>query len=409
MVKADTLRKCLLFIAMILSGGVMLLPRLPMLGAFMLLYVLIPGSNRRLENRLLLPVLLLGLILLQTLFRHSGVDIQSLAIRYANFAAGLLLLNLYLQQPANTLANDLYPVLKWMGIQAVLTFILGTVASFLFLHISYQEEDIRTFFFLLFYHSFLEGMPVRPDGFFYEPGVFQLYLNLYLYLAVFIHRSWRQALLALVSIGLAASTTGMLICVITLGVFFVGHLRRSNLRAKLVSLALAIFIAAPLAYVVVQNVQEKTTGTYRGSSWAREYDFYTGLNVVRENWLNGIGFDYDQYLEAAHRLGYAETELDERTIVDRGNTNGIMFLLYSIGVPLALPFLFGMFRQRLFPNRFVIGAILFLSLFGESIIFTPFPLCLMFSGMAAALGLRSGRTLGSDKSLLQPVGRAVPT
>jgi hypothetical protein len=126
---------------------------------------------------------------------------------------------------------------------------------------------------------------------------------------------------------------------------------------------------------------EKFSGDSQGSFWARQFDLLTGINVIMENPVIGIGFDYTEYYRAAAHLGFSDTPLTERITDDRGNTNGIVFLFYSIGIPLGIPFLVGLFRQQLLANRWMIGGALALSLMSESMIFTPFFLMFIFSGL----------------------------
>lgn len=382
MISAATLRKWLLFISIVLSGGLPWIPHVPLLVLFLAGYFLMPGS-KRLDRRLMPVALLLGTILLITILRPGGIQGLSLLIRFANFLGGLLLLNLYLGQPSDSFAKDLYPMLKWMAVQALCTVVLGTFASFLFLHVNNQGTDYRTFFGLLNYHVMLDEATasIRPDGFFWEPGVFQAYLNIYLFLALFVFNSWRQALLAVIALLSTQSTTGVMILVILGGAYFLRRLKTGNVRNLVISLILAVIVLVPIGIIAAGNIQDKFVGESRGSFWARQYDLITGLNVMRANWLTGIGFDYDSYTQAARTLGYADSPLRGADTEDRKNTNGIVFLLYSIGLPLGLPFLIGMFRQRLLPHRWLVGILFFLSLLSETFVFTPIPLALMFSGL----------------------------
>jgi hypothetical protein len=376
----------MLLVGILLSGGSALFPRIPLLVFMLGLYAVISPRLRGYDSRLLPASVLLGLLFLNSIFGPSGLDITSLAIRYANFIAGLLLLNVYLNYPREQLGADMYPMLKWMSLQVIATYIVGTVASFLFMHLTVDGTEFRTILGVLNYHNMANDeatAAIRPDGFFFEPGVLQFYLNIYLYLALFIHRSWRQASLAVVALVTTASTTGIIICVLVLVAFFIQYLRAQSLRRKLLALVVGVVLAVPIGLIAQANIMDKFTGDMRGSSWAREYDLFTGLNVFQAHWLRGVGFDRRQYLDAAKDLGYEDTPLRGQThiLYDRDNSNGIVYILYSIGLPFALILFLGMFRQRFFPNRLLAGAILFLSLFGESITFTPFPLLLIFSGL----------------------------
>ena len=104
------------------------------------------------------------------------------------------------------------------------------------------------------------------------------------------------------------------------------------------------------------NLNEKLFGVAQGSSWARQYDLFTGLNIISENpWL-GIGFEVNRYLEASGRLGFEDTLLTETQLAERPTSNGVIQLFYSLGIPLGLVFVFGVMRQRLFQHRGLIAA-----------------------------------------------------
>jgi hypothetical protein len=348
------------------------------------------------------PVLaLLAAILALTLLRPGGFDLYSTAVRFANFGAAAMLLRMYLHAPPGSLARDGVAVLKWLALQAVLTVALAVALPFAFVPVEVNETPYRTLLGLFTFHVLLEdsaGLP-RPDGFFYEPGVFQIYLNVYLYLALFERRNPRHALLALLAVLATQSTTGLVIAVLQLAFFAAASLKRGSLAGRLAAATLTLAVLVPVVAVTQDNVVDKLVGEAAGSSLARQYDFLTGVNVIAAHpWL-GIGFEHRRYLDAAAALGFTDTPLEERLTEDRGNTNGIVYLLYSLGIPLALPFLAGMFRQRFFEHRIVVGLLLLLSFVGESVIFTPFFLLLVFAGLLAPARPRAPAPLPAAESV----------
>jgi hypothetical protein len=385
------LRLAALFLSFLISGGMLLFPRVPILLLILLCCLLASGFRLVLSRQLFPPLVLVGLIILVTLLRPGPLHLESLAIRLGNLFAALMLLNLYLSQPRNSLAADLYWVLGWMAIQALLTVALAHTLSFLFLPLDVSGTTYQTFLLLLNYHVTIEdaGGLVRPDGFFFEPGVFQIYLNLYLYLALFIYRNFWRSGLALAAVISTQSTTGLAICLLLLATFAIGEIRRSPLRRKLLLFIVAAVVVAPVALVGYSNLTQKIFGEFQGSSWARTYDLITGLNVVAAHPWVGIGFDHERYKEEAARLGYAETQLNEEQAAERSTSNGNLLLLYSLGIPLSLPFLFGMFRQRFLPHRGLVGLLLLLGFMGEAIIMTPFFLLLILSGLSLSAASRT--------------------
>jgi len=382
--KSDWIRRTILVLSILISGGNLLIPRLPIL--FVIVFLCLVARHWVIDfRRNMLPILvLLTVILVLTLLRPAGAGIQSTAIRYANFIAGVLLLDVYLHAGSSALWRDLYVILRFMVWQALITVVLAELFKFLFIPLEVSETPYSTFLLLFNYHIMLEESTsiIRPDGFFYEPGVFQIYLNIFLYLTLFLFRKWWQAIFAFVAVVSTQSTTGVIIAGTIVGWFLAArYMNRGSLAMRVAKMFVAAMVVGVLAIVAFNNINEKMTGENKGSFWARQYDLLTGLNIVAAHPLFGIGFDYDQYHRASSELGYADTELPERILQDRGNSNGIMFLLYSVGIPLSVPFFIGMFRQRIFPDRTLIGIILFLASIGESVLFTPFFLMIIFSGL----------------------------
>jgi hypothetical protein len=400
-------RRFALFLSMLISGGLMVFPREPIL--LLIILACLKITQMRLSKlRQIWPLLLLlATILVVTLVRPGPVSFASLVSRFTNYLAALLMLQVYLHAPEGALMKDLRVLLFPMVLQAIATVVLAHSMGALFMPVSIGEQGYFTFVGLFNYHITIDGLSsvIRPDGFFFEPGVFQVYLNLYLYLALFAFHNLRRAGLAVLAVLSTQSTTGLLICMILLSTWFIQHVATSTLRRKVAAACLALVLAPPMLYMVHDNITDKLSGTTQGSSWAREYDLFTGLRIVAENpWL-GIGFEVDRYLAASGRLGYEGTLLTSSQMQERPTSNGILQLFYSLGIPLALPFLIGIFRQRLFRHRTLIGLWLMLSLFGEALLFTPFFLFVVFS---AFLGLPLARMAWVGRGLREPMhGAAV--
>jgi hypothetical protein len=383
-----TLRRWILFLSFLISGGLLLFPRIPVMVLILALCPFVPGF-RFMPRREAWPIVLfLGAVVALTVMRPGPLHLESLATRMANFITGLMLLNLYACQSTGALARDLYVILKWFCIQALGTVALGYAMDPFFVTIDVSGTSYRTLLLIFNYHFALEGASIRPDGFFFEPGVFQAYLNLYVYLALFLFRKRGHAALGVLAVFSTQSTTGIAICLMLLAARFWQQLGEGRMKAKVASVFVALLVSAPVGYIAYDNIQAKLVGEAQGSAWAREYDLFTGLNVIAENPLLGIGFDHDQYRAAAGELGYSETLLDLATLENRDTTNGLIYLVYSLGIPLSLPVFIAMFRQRFFRHRMLIGLWLVLTFTGEAIIFTPFFLLIILSGLLARRRLR---------------------
>ncbi len=398
------LRRCALFLAFLISGGLLLFPREPILLLLVALCLAVTGLRLPLRRQMWPLLLLLAAVGVVTLLRTGPLSVGSLVSRATNFAAAVFMLNMYLRAPPGALAGDLLALLRWLAIQALATVVLAHAVGGLFVPITIGEQSYQTLLLLFNYHVTIEelGGLIRPDGFFFEPGVFQIYLNLYLYLTLFVARRPGQALLATLAVLSTQSTTGIVICAVLLGGALWQRLGSGSLRHRALAVLLGVAMAPPLIYLTVDNVSEKLVGTAQGSSWAREYDFFTGLNVIAEHpWL-GIGFDVGRYLEVTGRVAFEDTLLDSAATEERPTSNGLIHLFYSLGIPLGLLFAWGMFKQMLFAQRWLIGVWLALSMFGESVLFTPFFLMIVLSAYlvrrapARAMRRRPGQVSGQS-------------
>lgn len=383
-VSRQRLRQVALFAGILMSGGLLLIPREPVLVIVVATCFALKNPLRLLRPEFALIWMVLLAVAAVVLVGGESFQLAPMIIRYANFLAGLALLLVYLDERRSTLADDLHPILKLMAFQAVLTPIAYILIPSYFYTVRVFDTQYNTFYFLFTFHEFQNfgALFKRPDGLFFEPGVFQIYLNLFLFLSLFVRRrSVFDVALATAAVLATQSTTGVVILVVQFAFAYFQWLRRADRSQKLGVFVFVPILLLPLGAYVTYNVSEKFTGALKGSAEAREYDLRTGLSVALEQPLTGIGFDYEKYYDVASRVGYREAELSKENITERGNTNGIVVLFYSLGFPLAFVFLAGLLRQRLFRPGLLMGAVATLSLTAESLSLTPFFLMMVFSGL----------------------------
>jgi hypothetical protein len=378
------MRQLTLFAAMLISGGLLIFPREPVLVIVLALSFLLVNPLRLFRTEFLLIWLLLLLVAGAVLLGGGSFQLDSMAVRYANFVAGIALLSVYIGERRSTLADDLYPILKAMSFQAVLTPVMVIVFAGSVWTFQTDETVYNTLFYVFTYHELQEtgALIKRPDGFFFEPGVFQIYLNIFLFITLFVRqRSRFDIALATAAVIATQSTTGAIILVLQFAWAYLTWVHKADRFAKLWVFVVAPLVLLPLSAYTVYNVTQKFYGEQWGSAEARQYDLRTGVNVALEKPLTGIGFDYEKYFDVAERVGYREARLSNDNITERANTNGIVVLLFSVGIPLALVFLLGIFSQRLFRPGPLMGLLVLLSLVSESLSLTPIFLMFAFSGL----------------------------
>lgn len=378
------LRRIALLAAILLSGGMLLLPRIPLLLILLIATFVITSGELIPFKSVKAIVYLLLAIFIAAIIRPGPFHVESIFIRYINFFAGFLLLAIYWRSGFSTLSKDLFAILPWMAIQALITFVLANTVPSAFSVIKVSEEgSINTILLLFNYHVTLEDYTGfnRPNGLFWEPGVFQLYLNIYLYLAIYVFKKRKDIILSIIALACVYSTTGVLITGLILISYFLSEFfdQKKAINRRTVFLFFGIIVG--FGYLAFNNLQDKLLGESQGSSMIRQYDFIVGLDIVTNYPLLGIGFDHGRYDEVVQKLSLVQDILDIPYAEERTTSNGIAYLFYSLGFPLALVFMYAMFAQKLFKNYFLFGMILILSLVGEALIFTPFIIMIMFSGL----------------------------
>ncbi|MEO1899502.1 MAG: O-antigen ligase family protein [Methylococcales bacterium] len=290
-------------------------------------------------------------------------DFIYIAFRFHDIITAILLLSYAIVKKID-FKRHLEIVLIGLVAHGLASWILSTLAFNLFS----QVPGIKSYRFLLFFgmNETSHGIH-RSQGLFWEPGVYQIYLNVALHYFLFYTQKRKFALISFISIILTLSTTGVVLASIQLLVFLFGT--RQRLSNKMIK----IIISLPLLIVYLNFTQsavnEKLFGSERGSFLAREFDARNGINVALQNPF-GIGFNPENYQKFARNNTFdIKTKID----TDRGQTNGILILAYSTGIPWAILILTLTFRQKVFPKHSVLFFIvIFVSLLSEPLFYSPF-------------------------------------
>lgn len=385
--RAIIVRRLVLFFGMLMSGGIFFFPRIPLLAAIGLLVFYLNGPTLGIRKTMAPIWLLLMAVLTVSIASADAFHLSDTAIRLVNFMGGILLLAVYLDLPRDQLARDYFFIGKLFSIQSIATLVAATVLPGLFsvLPSPGDNADYQTILLTLNYHVMLEDATRfhRPDGFFYEPAVFQIYLNIQLYLALFVFNNRRWAAIALLAVLATQSTTSLLIAMLLAGTYYIRLLPTATPLEKLFGALAGPLIAIPLVMISMQNFDDKFAGRSAGSAYAREFDAYTGMRIAAAHPVLGIGFSREVYKDKALQYGYMETVLSDDAIDLRtdSNSNGIVTLFFTMGFPLALLFLWGLYRQRFFRLKLLVFGVFFLSLFSEPLSLNPFFLMFIFSGL----------------------------
>lgn len=381
--KENIIRQACLFFGIMASGGNLIISREIWVVLTILCCIHLLKWNLPIFASRFFIYIWIGAVILLLFYSQGASDFLSIASRAATFFAALLLLEVYLNRSIDRLMADLHNILRFMSMQAIITCVLAYIAGELFSVVNVAGTDYYTLGFLFNFHYTQDDVTrfIRPDGFFYEPGVYQIYISIFMYLCLFWRLSIFWAVVSLIAQITLWSTIGMVLTVVLFG--FSARQLFCNLRGSARALVFfAYILTLPIViFLAIFNYDQKVNGELSGSHLARQYDFYTGINIIEEKPLTGIGFGLDNYLKYNRNFGYSESELRFEQTVERPNSNGLVQVLYTIGLPLGVPIFVGIFTQCLFRRNWLMAAVLVGSFYGQSIIFTPFFLFIMFSGL----------------------------
>tara|TARA_B100002019_G_scaffold182487_1_gene157487 strand:- start:995 stop:1750 length:756 start_codon:yes stop_codon:yes gene_type:complete len=226
----------------------------------------------------------------------------------------------------------------------------------------------------------------RNQGLFWEPGVLQIYLNLFFFLQAFIFKQNRWLVLIGFAILGTYSTTGILILIGQLVYLFVQRFNENKLYLPIIFLS---FI--PIYLVFSINLEEKLRGNRIFSFQKRLFDFTQPIFIAASNPVTGVGLDLDQFQKLRYEfyIDNESLELINETLgvslraagTSAGSANSLTFLLAAMGFPTAILFVFMFIRQKIITDhKLLFYFIVFASVMSEPLFLRPFFFIFIISG-----------------------------
>ena len=395
------LRKLVLACVILLSGGNLLIPRIP-LAVVTLLLIIAYLSHHIFDGRQdRFKIYTWTLLVVSLSFvRLDHVDIIANATRILNFIIGILIIYIYSDDNlTDKFSSDYQSLCMPLAYVSIITFILGSMLPSVFSLVVGERQEMYSLLLIFNYSSISTEYTgaVRTIGFFWEPGVFQIYLNVLLFVLFLKKQSVINITLAVAAIFATQSTTGIVIACMQIGYFSLISVRRQGGVLAKLAIPVAAAVSAPFIYdIVLQNLNEKLLGVLAGSTTARQFDFELAMYIIKNNPIFGIGFSPIAFIEQAATSGLDTSRLsmDDQNI--RANTNGAMMVLYTTGLPLGMYFLSSLFFQKIFTERVLFGFLLLTALITSPLAFTPFFLMFAFSGMSKTNALQANDSIQGE-------------
>ena len=344
------------------------------------------GMNKiELQQLALILVFILAFLVLNYFFAITPQSIQKvLANVTIMFSSAFATIYFSSQKNKGMFVKTLYFSLKLILFHSLLNFIAYPLVSGSLSIIGNWHYECSTFANLFFYnpqkynYTFLGISLVRNQGLFWEPGVLQIFLNIFLFLNLFVVKSSRFMILVIIfSMLTTLSTTGLFIMLILMGVYSVRVVKNNILFFPIV-----LLILFGLFSVTSSNISNKIYGDGSNSFQVRLFDLVQPFKMVADNPLTGIGLDDQQFIEVRNRVDYAlwmkGINFD---FLEKGSTNSITFFLATSGIPATILLLYLLYNQLLIQQKKKLFFVLILfSLMTEPLLLKPFFFIFVISG-----------------------------
>ena len=392
---------------------------------FMLMLILSTGGLLFVFNRNISSVLFLGFILFVLIFMEDKwkktivnstllnfsilvvlgainyfiVEIEQAANKYLFHLLTVTLSTLFLfhfknNRTSQQLIMSLYVALGLIVVHSLFNAIAYFLVKNNLIIITSEYHECETFMNIFFYDteraasSLYELEFCRNQGLFWEPGILQVFLNMFFFLEAFIIKKRKSFLfLAAIVILTTYSTTGLALLLIQFGVYLFNEFKTNKWLVPFV-----FVLCIPVYMIFSLNAEEKIQGEKEMSFQKRYFDLIQPLFIALEHPLTGIGLDVVQFQNMRQEFYIPSSSLSaiqEKTGIeskvkgtDKGSSNSITFLFAAMGFPTAILLLYMFFKQQIIKEKkWLWMLIMIVSVMSEPLLLRPFFFLFIVSGL----------------------------
>ena len=255
--------------------------------------------------------------------------------------------------------------------------------------INTADTEIITVGFAGLQKTDLDKLLIRSFGIFWEPGVFQMYLNLAIAYELFCKKKirWKSVILLTVAVFMTFSTTGFIVLAWLFAVYFLfGKKEQVTVKSAvavvgLLALVIGSFWLIDYSYIG-DTVLGKLANEDSGSTLARSASVFVNLEIFFDHPIFGVGMDGigEEFIQRSYLMYGRATVHNTNTLLYPFAAHGIFYGgLYLAGTCL---FVKHLSTKRLV--QFALIVFLVLMYIGENLRYSMLPLILIFYGFAYA-------------------------
>jgi hypothetical protein len=372
----------ILFVSILVSGSLYpivfggVLPTILILVTFFVLFVLkFNYTNNVLKvfglNLFLIVSVLLIHFFLNGANNHEN-DFFKFIFRLITALSVLLAYSLFKRE----VLKDFIWVMNILLVHSVFNFLFGFILPGNLEVVKAEQINCLTFKYIFFYFSESSSSGysfLRNQGIFWEPGVLSVFLNILLFVYLFVRPNITRGLVVFATIFTTFSTTGL---VLSFLLFIVKY--NKNIRKSFAALFIGLSAIGVLLPLVIENVNDKVSGKGEASFYWRSYDLLISFQIVSENPIKGIGFGGEVYKKVQEQN---KMFMQSDILEGRGNTNSMVYIFIAFGIPLAIYILYLLYNQTIFPykNKYLFFIVSTICLSTEPLITSVFFLIIVFS------------------------------
>jgi hypothetical protein len=383
---ASLLNAAILALFIFNAGGVRLISNSIITVVIVVLLLFKIQINRAIDQRFFFRAIVIfsAVLAVNYLLSNAGFSPLNHIVLFSYIFSAAVLVAVY-RSSLDNFALDLRLALMFFAGHAFLGFLLQFIFDPVNHFSALEARDIAMTFFYPKMDSF--SFMHRNSGLFWEPGVLQLFMNILLFLSLFVHKNKPVAFFSAVIIISTLSTTGFAIMLIQAVYFF--YLRLNKRSVVLLPVYLAI--AALLAWLVAMNIGDKLENK---SSTVRMFDLVVGFEMLKERPIVGVGLNSEHFVNEVGRIGGKFQNLfgiSDDELEGKGLTNGVLYLLVTLGIPMSLLLLYLFYIQSALPHRMMFALILIFTGLSEPIVQTGFYFLFIMFGFSTMVGSKRKR------------------
>jgi hypothetical protein len=228
----------------------------------------------------------------------------------------------------------------------------------------------------------------------WEPGNFATYVNIFIFINLFIYNKTRYVALGVLAIVVAWSTAGMIVMLGQFIYYFFSKRKKISSRFIVPQIIIGALLLFWLAMATINNFDDKINGEKSGSGASRFLNTVVALKVIVENPLIGTGFNFERYSnELDKSFSSSQSQIsayvDSERLREAASTSSFLRLFSQFGIPIGLILTIALFKQTLITkNKKLFAVIIILSVSSAPLMFTPFYFLFVSSGVLNMMGIK---------------------